>query len=183
MRTLVEAEGSIATSVARPSSRGPAVDRKATLMVQELKRFGMNITGISETKWFGQAVYNVEGYTILHSGWPIPGEAQAVERNEGVGLVLDPQMTIAWRNTGESWKAVSSRIVTARLKFARQDESRSGRRINNGPSYVTVISVYAPTHRATPEKKEDFYADLQETTDRVHVDDVLILVGDFNARV
>ena len=60
MRTLVEAEGSIATSVVRPGSRGVTVDRKATLMVQELKRFRMDITGISETKWFGQAVYNVD---------------------------------------------------------------------------------------------------------------------------
>ena len=57
----MESEGNIATSVVRPGSRGVAVDRKATLMVQELKRFRMNITGISETKWFGQAVYNVEG--------------------------------------------------------------------------------------------------------------------------
>ena len=70
MCTLVEAEG-IATNVVRPSSRRVAVDHKSTLMVQELKRFNMNITGISETKWFGKAIYEVEGYTILHSGHPI----------------------------------------------------------------------------------------------------------------
>ena len=50
MRTLVEAEGSIETSVVRSSTRGVAVDRKATLMVQELKKYRMSITGISETK-------------------------------------------------------------------------------------------------------------------------------------
>ena len=33
MRTLVEAEGNIATSLARPGSRGVTVDCKATLMV------------------------------------------------------------------------------------------------------------------------------------------------------
>ena len=38
--TLVEAEGSTATSVARPSSRGATVDFKATLMVQELEDLG-----------------------------------------------------------------------------------------------------------------------------------------------
>ena len=31
----------------------------------KLERFKMNITGISETKWFGKAVYKVEGYTIF----------------------------------------------------------------------------------------------------------------------
>ena len=45
-----------------------------------------------------------------------------------------------------------------------------------------MISVNAPTHRAAPEKKESFAA-LQETIDRVCVDDMLLLVGDFNARV
>ena len=79
MCTLVEAEGSIATSVSRPSSRGVTVDRNATLMVQELERFKMNITGISETKWFEQAVYQVNGYTVLHSGHPISREIELAD--------------------------------------------------------------------------------------------------------
>ena len=58
-------EGSIVTSVARPSSRSVAVDRKFMRMVQELKRFRMNAIGISETKWFGQAMYNGTPYTTL----------------------------------------------------------------------------------------------------------------------
>ena len=58
--------------MARPSSRGVTADHKATLLVQELKRFRMNVTGISENKWFGHVVYEVEGYTIFHSGGPIP---------------------------------------------------------------------------------------------------------------
>ena len=180
----MEAEGSIATSVVRPGARGVAVDRKATLMVQELKRFRMDITGISETKWFGQAVYNVEGYTILHSGRPIPTETQAAERGEGIGIVLDPHMTMAWRDAGETWRAVSSRVLTARLKIAGQDVSRSDRQSSrSSPFFMTIISVYAPTHRSAQEKKDEFYADLQETIDSVHVDDVLLVVGDFNARV
>ena len=34
----------------------------------------MSVTGISETKLFGSAVYDVDGYLILHSGRPIPGD-------------------------------------------------------------------------------------------------------------
>ena len=48
---------------------------------------------------------------------------------------------------------------------------------------MTLISVYAPTHRADPEKEEDFFTGLPETIDRACVDDMLLLVGDFNARV
>ncbi len=120
----------------------------------------------------------MEGHTILHCGRPVPREAQAADHNEGVGIVLDLHSTIAWRNAGETWKAVSYRIVTARLKIARQDEPRSGRRSSSSPSFVTV---YAPTHKAIQEK--EFYADVQATIDSVHVDEVLLLVGDFNAKV
>ena len=49
MQTLVEAEGPIETSVARPSRRGVAVDRKVSLMVGELKKYEVSVTGISET--------------------------------------------------------------------------------------------------------------------------------------
>ena len=79
MRTLVEAEGSIETSLTRPGSRKVTVDRKATLMVRELKKYKMSATGISETKWFGQNVYEIDGYTTLHSGRPVPAEGEAAE--------------------------------------------------------------------------------------------------------
>ena len=42
-------------------------------MVQEFRNFGMSIVNISETKWFGQSVYDVDGFLILHSGHPVPG--------------------------------------------------------------------------------------------------------------
>ena len=45
------------------------------------------------------------------------------------------------------------------------------------------MALAPPTHRAAQEKKEDLYADLQVTTYSVHVDDVLLLVGEFNTRV
>ena len=56
MPILVEADGSVSTAVARSTWRGVAVDKKEELMVTELKRFGTNVTGISESKWFGQEV-------------------------------------------------------------------------------------------------------------------------------
>ena len=138
------------------------------------------MAGISETKWFGKAVYVVEGYTILHSGRPLPEESPMV-RNEGVGIVLDPALTVAWRDAGEVWKAVSSRIVCARLKLA-QDVRRLLRKGKSKPVFATIMSVYAPTFRATAEVKEEF-SDLQATIDGVDEHDVLLIVGDFNARV
>lgn len=98
----------------------------------------MSVTGISDTKWFGQAVYEVEEYTILHSRCLILGESQTAKWNEGAGIILDPQM-IAWREAGEIWKAVSSRIITARIELQDILDRQSSRRT----LFMTVM--YQPT--------------------------------------
>ena len=45
-----------------------------------------------------------------------------------------------------------------------------------------TIGVYDPTHWAGQEEKDEFYTDLQSVIDGV-AEDVLMIVGDFNARV
>ena len=48
-------------------------------MVQEFINFGMNIVSISETKWFGQSVYDVDSFLIL--------QRQEVMRGSSVQLM------------------------------------------------------------------------------------------------
>ena len=72
---------------------------------------------------------------------------------------------------------MSSRIVVARLKSAIEGSKYSH------PVFITVVSVYAPTHRSSQERKDEFYQDLQDTISGVNEDDVLMIVCDFNARV
>ena len=87
------------------------VDRKLDLLVGELQRYNVSVGGIQETKWFGADVWPAaNGYTLLHSGRPVPSSDDAVTRREGVGLVLDVRATAAWRMAGEAWKPVSSRV-------------------------------------------------------------------------
>ena len=43
-------------------------------------------------------------------------------RNEGAGILLDARAGGAWRQGGEVWKAVSSRVVMARLKWISEGE-------------------------------------------------------------
>ena len=62
-------------------------------------------------------MYDVGGFLILHSGHPVPGAGERVERNEGVGIVLSPSMVRCWKDGGSVWNPVSSRIVSARLKL------------------------------------------------------------------
>ena len=117
--------------------------------------------------------YEVEDCMILYSGRKLPGEGEPVRRGEGVGIVLSPEATRAWRDGGEQWEAISSRIVTARLKM------KGGRHVQ----HLVIVSVYAPTFRAPIVEKEGFYEDLQRVLDQVSERDVLVVMGDWNARV
>ena len=82
MRTSVEADGPVATAVTRASARGVTVDRKAFFTVEEFRKFNVEVVGISETKWFGQDMYDVGSFLILHFGCPVTGAGEQVERNK-----------------------------------------------------------------------------------------------------
>jgi len=56
-------------------------------------------------------------YTFLHSGRPHLGLDDVAVRNEGGGIFLDERATAAWKQAGEAWEAVTSKIVVARLKL------------------------------------------------------------------
>ena len=123
IRTLVEnAGGDNRICRSRPNagsnphlpvdSTGPhQVDRKLDFLVKELQKFGVAIAGIQKTKWFGRDVWNSDGYTLLHSGRQLPEDGEPLVRNEGVGILLDRRATSAWKDAGELWEAVSSRVV------------------------------------------------------------------------
>ena len=59
----------------------------------------------------------IGGFTFLHSGRPLPVVGEKASRKETVRIILDKKAIMAWRKTGEVWKAVSSRIVMVMLKW------------------------------------------------------------------
>ena len=104
VRTLVECSGDERVCRKRPkvgtrhsnhSDNHGKVDRKLDLLVGELRRYGVSIAGIQESKWFGSDVWPADGYTFLHSGRPLPGVDERATRNEGVGIALDEKATVA----------------------------------------------------------------------------------------
>ena len=50
-------------------------------------------------------------------------------------------------------------------------------------AHVAIISVYAPTHRAPVEIKDQFFDDLQAVISSAPPNDLLLAMGDFNVRV
>ena len=167
VRTLVENAGGdrrICRPRPGPRSTLPAcstsphcVDRKLDFLVKELKRLSVSVAGIQETKWFGSDVWTAEGHTMLHCGRPLPEESAQQMRNEGVGILLDKDATAAWKDAGEIWEAVSSRVVMARLKVVRSGQRRPGGARETSDSYLSVVSAYAPTAKAPPGVNDKFF--------------------------
>lgn len=78
MRSHVENDGSLKTRRVRQDEcafKG-LVEKKAVLKVWELKRYNIFVAGISETKWFGNNIYEVEDHVILHPGRKLPEELE-----------------------------------------------------------------------------------------------------------
>ena len=157
------------------------MDRKLDLLVSELRRYGVSVAAIQETKWFGRDVWQADKHTFLHSGRRLPKDGEPAVRNEGVGILLDERATAAWKEAGEVWNDISSRIVTARLKLVGAGQRKPGGSREKKNTYLSVVCVYAPTAKAPPGVAQKFTEDLQDIVDKIP--DVLLLLGDLNARV
>ena len=84
---------------------------------------------------------------------------------DGIGFMLAPQAA----KSLIGWNTVSSRIITARF------HTKIGK--------ATFIQCYTPTNEANDEAKTDFYERLQVVIDRIAIKDLILLLGDFNAKV
>ena len=92
VRSLVESSGDVRVCRSRQllGEKSEVVDRKLDLLAAELSRYGVSVAGLQETRWFGKDIWPaVGGWTLLHSGRPVPGAGEKLARQEGVGIMLD----------------------------------------------------------------------------------------------
>ena len=88
----------------------------------------------------------------------VPQSCETVQCGERVAIVLDPIRATLWRDSGASWSAINSRIVSAQPQLYLSASSKF---------IVTIVStsVNAPTHWVPVEVKEEFFDDLQVSYD------------------
>ena len=67
------------------------------------------------------------------------------------------------------YNPISSRIISARFDAT--------------PFKISVINVYAPTSSSSEEDVEAFYNDIEEALTQTDKKDILILTGDWNAKI
>ncbi|CAF3824708.1 unnamed protein product, partial [Adineta steineri] len=103
---------------------------------------------------YDSGVITKDDYSMVYSGAPSSNKTRSAH---GVAIYLDKHAASVWRESGAKWEAVS------------------------------IIAVYSPINpngsKQATEESNAFYAKLQQTVDKVPRGDMLLILGDFNARV
>ena len=77
----------------------------------------------------------------------------------------------------------STRVQNAVLGCNFKNERLISTSFQGKPFNITVIQVYAPTRNAEEAEVEWFYEDLQDLLELTLKNDVLFIIGDWNAKV
>ena len=78
---------------------------------------------------------------------------------------------------------VNKRVRNAVLRCNLKNNRMISVRFQGKPFNITVIQVYAPTSNVEEDEVEWFYEDLQDLVELTPKNDVLFIIGDWNAKV
>ena len=132
---------------------------KQAQIIREMDRYNISILGISEARWTGHGLKKTEtGHTIIFSGCKD-------QHIHGVAIILNQKASKALIE----WTPISERIIRARFdsKYCK----------------TTIIQIYAPTNDKDDDVKEEFYNSLNREIRNTPKHDMLLVIGDFNAKV
>ena len=78
---------------------------------------------------------------------------------------------------------VNKRVQNAVLGCNLKNDRMISIRFQGKPFNIMVIQAYAPTSNAEEAEIEWFYEDLQDFLELTHKKDVIVIIGDWNAKV
>ena len=131
---------------------------KVKELEHELSHYRWDIIGLAEMRWTGIGETTTDdGHKIWYSGQD--------KHEYGVGFIVRKEVT----KCIISCTPVSCRIISIRVSAK--------------PKNITIIQVYAPTSDHEDNEVEEFYEELEDTIKKTPRKDILIIQGDFNAKI
>ena len=131
---------------------------KLEVVRQEMARVKVDILGIRKLKWTGLGEFNSDDHCIYYCG------QESLGRN-GVAIIVN--------------KRVQNAVLGCTLKNDRMISVR----FQGKPFSIMVIQVYAPPSNAEETEVEHFYENLQDLLELIPKNDILCIIGDWNAKV
>ena len=128
------------------------------ILLNQMQKLKWEILGISETHWTDSGEFSTDGYKILCAG------NDSIHRG-GVALILNKQA----QNALLGYNPISTRMISARF------QTKTGA--------ITVIQVYAPNTSDSENFADEFYDLLQVHVNKTPKSDILLIMGDLNAKV
>ena len=128
-------------------------------LTHELDRYRWNVLGLCKLRWtnFGKTTTE-EGHKVFFNG-------KENNHEHGAGFLVHKDIV----NTVMGYRLVSSRLITIRLRAV--------------PFNITIVQAYAPTSQYDDSEIEEFYDQLQNVIDRTPKKGILVVQGDWNAKV
>lgn len=134
--------------------------RKTAVISRELDRLNVDIAALQETRIAGYGSLTEKEYTFF---WQ--GRDEDEPREHGVGF------------------AVSNKLVQMVEPGSIKSERIMHMKLNTDLGTTNLLSVYAPTLTSSSDAKDAFYSQLDKAIKHIPKNEVLILLGDLNARV
>ncbi|XP_068235752.1 craniofacial development protein 2-like [Palaemon carinicauda] len=153
----------------------------------EFMKYSLEILDIGETcfKGIDKSVSNIVMVEVVHYKYRILQEVRWTEYGE---CTIDKQCILySGRQDGRYEQGVgfflTEKVRKSLVNFHPINERLETIRINCKWFRVIVIGSYAPTEDSEYQDKDLFYEKLQEVLDDIPKHDMIVLAGEFNAKV
>lgn len=124
-----------------------------------MERYHTHSQGVSKCRWIGSGqIVSSDRSITFYSG-------HDSTHIHGVALIISMEKT----NTLMEWEPISPWLIRARFSFKYCN--------------LTILQCYVPTNETDPEVKDELHEQLQPVVSQVPRLDLLLSIGDFNAKV
>lgn len=128
-------------------------------IANEILKFKCDVVGLQEIRWQGNGQIDKPEYSLVYSG---PEERTG---QYGTGFIITREI----RRSLLEFEPINERICRLRLRGKFRN--------------TTIVNAHAPTEEKEDIIKEQFYDDLEKVCCAVPKYDLMLVIGDFNAKI